>query len=182
MKYFVTFIGTHCSWKSSYARAMFPMWAEVNEIKTEEWYKVTVGNDVFALWHYHNQCGGWDWFGKLSKTKQGIIDLSTREEKFMVGEWILFISEPMFDVFRKMSQISWRKVIVVYLYVSIAQAMGRLMVRNWWKARKSWLATKKVYYDKRIKALEESYPDFNFLYVNTENTRAEEIIELIKSK
>lgn len=182
MKYLITAIGTHCSWKSSYARELldYANWHE--EVKTEEWYKMTLGKDVFALWHYHAQCWGCDGFWPISKTKLGIIDLCQRDEKVMVCEWVLFVTDPVFSVLRQASQLSGRKVVVCYLYVSEKEALKRLNIRNGWKARWDSILTKKRYYDKRIKDLEQLYPDFKFMFINTEEISPKEAVAHIKKE
>lgn len=182
MKYFVTVIWTHCSWKSSYARELLDYDNCHSEIKTPEWYKITLWKDVFSIWHYHAICWWGDWFWKLSFTKKWIIESCERYENIMIWEWILFLSVPVFDVFRKVSQISWRQVVILYLYVSIEEATKRLIQRNWWKSRKDWIVKKKIYYDKRIKELEILYPEFRFIFINTEEISPKDAVEHIKKE
>lgn len=186
-KYLVVFLWTHCSWKSSYARAMID-YSKCKEIvvpspKSDWWnYKLTVWKDIFALWHYHAQCWWVDWFWPISKSKQWILDLSQRDEKVMVIEWVLMVTAPIFQTILNASIRSGRKVIISYLWVSEQEARKRLYKRNWWKQVWDSIVTKKRYYDKRIVDLKRDFEWcwFQFIDINTEKISPEEWAKKIR--
>lgn len=178
-KYLIVWIWTHCSWKSSYAREMLDYGKDTTET-FDRWCKITLWDDVFALWHYHNNCWWVDWCWPLKDSKQFILDLCTRPEKIMFIEWVLLLSDPVFEVIRQAWEKSWRKVIILYLIVWEKEALQRVYNRNWWKKIGQWLVNKKRYYDKRIKELEKKYTDFEFNYIDTEQIMPKEAVEKIK--
>ena len=178
-KKLVVFLWTHCSWKSSYAREF------INYDKCFEWimdgYKITFWDDVFAIWHYHNNCWWADWCWPLQNTKNAILDLCDRQEKTMVVEWVLLLSEPVFEVIRQAQQKSWREVVIVYLRVPEQEALKRVYQRNWWKKVWEWILRKKRYYDERIKVLENMFKEFKYLFIDTDRIGIKESVEQIKN-
>lgn len=180
-KYLVVFLWTHCSWKSSYAREMI-QFEKCKEVEIQG-QKLTIWDDCFALWHYHAQCWWCDWFWPLRKTKESIIrNACERDEKLMVIEWFMLLSQPVLETIRQAQIMSWRKVFIVYLEVSEKEALRRLSIRNWWKQVWPWILEKKRWYDRRIDDLKKLYDNENyrFIKIDTEKIKPKESSIYIK--
>lgn len=180
-KKIVVFLGTHCSWKSSYARSLVWYNGIEQEKKDDRWYKITVGKDRFAMGHYHNTCGWVDWFWPLSKTKKAMIELACeRQETLMIVEWVLMISEPVFNIIDIARVKSGRDVYIVFLDVSPQESMERVYKRNGGKAIWPGILNKWSFYRKRIMELWAKFKQFKQLYIDTDNLSVEDWIKQVK--
>lgn len=179
-KSIVVFLWTHCSWKSSYARNLV-WYKDMSQEKTENWYKITVGDDRFAMGHYHNPCGWVDWFWAISKSKKAFVDLACdRQETLMIVEWVLLMTEPVFDALDRARIKSGRDVYIVFLDVSPQVSMERLYKRNGWKQVWPWIINKWMYFRKRIMELWAKFKQFKQLYINTDWITVEEWLKQVK--
>ena len=180
-KKIVVFLGTHCSWKSSYARNLVWYKDISQEIIDEHWYKITLGEDRFAMGHYHNTCGWVDWFWPISKSKKAFWELAcSRQESLMILEWVLLVSEPVFETIDKARIMSGRDVYVVYLDVSPQESMERLFKRNGGKPVWPGIINKGTYFRKRIMELWAKFKQFKQLYINTDWLPVEEWLKQVK--
>jgi hypothetical protein len=180
-KKIVVFLGTHCSWKSSYARSLVWYKNEWQEQIDYRWYKITVGEDRFAMGHYHNACGGVDWFWAISKSKQAFTDLACeRQESLMIVEWVLLVTEPVFQALDRARIKSGRDVYIVFLDVSPQVSMERLYWRNGWKPVWPGIINKWTYFRKRIMELWAKFKQFKQLYINTDWKTVEDWLKQVK--